>query len=104
MFHFNTVERVLSFHHSIMAPGIDHCYDCSAEVQILTEYHKQLETKGDTATTSAAVTNLVNIINTDLLASNRYILLEFNSNYYNVRFTDMQLGVEAHQIFTSENR
>jgi cap2 methyltransferase len=35
MFHFNTVTRVAMYPHSITCCGMDHCYDCVAEVQIL---------------------------------------------------------------------
>lgn len=38
MFYFNTELRVSYFPHRSRAEGMDHCYDCSAEVYILTEY------------------------------------------------------------------
>ena len=105
LFHFNTVERVLSYRHDIIAPGLDHCYDCRAEVQILTDYLSTMTNPDNQQIpTKLAVTKLVETINSELLAHKRLILLEFNSNYYNVRFTDMQLGFSAEQIFTEENR
>ena len=38
LFRSNTVERVTCYKHDIEAPGIDHCYDCRAEVFILNDY------------------------------------------------------------------
>ncbi len=38
MFHFNTVTRVGRYRHSIRGEGIDHCYDCTAEISILRAY------------------------------------------------------------------
>lgn len=35
LFFFNTVTRVALFAHSVRGHGIDHCYDCRAEVDIL---------------------------------------------------------------------
>lgn len=42
MFHFNTVTRVSYFAHQVEGvPGLCHCYDCAAEVAILTRYLQQ---------------------------------------------------------------
>ena len=38
MFFFNTVTRVALYPHSVCGCGIDHCYDCMAEVSILSRY------------------------------------------------------------------
>ena len=38
MFHFNTVTRVALYPHTVCGCGIDHCYDCTAEVGILKAY------------------------------------------------------------------
>uniref|UniRef100_A0A6B2LBP5 Cap-specific mRNA (nucleoside-2'-O-)-methyltransferase n=1 Tax=Arcella intermedia TaxID=1963864 RepID=A0A6B2LBP5_9EUKA len=41
MFHFQTVTRTSYFEHDIKGEGLDHCYDCSAEIFILSEYLKK---------------------------------------------------------------
>jgi hypothetical protein len=46
MFHFNTVRRVARYPHQIVAHGLDHCYDCSAEVAILANYIVRVECPG----------------------------------------------------------
>jgi cap2 methyltransferase len=38
MFYFNTVTRHSLYPHSTTAEGIDHCYNCRAEIEILTNY------------------------------------------------------------------
>eukprot|EP00045_Choanoeca_perplexa_P009329 m.89370 g.89370 ORF g.89370 m.89370 type:complete len:162 (+) comp14855_c0_seq29:138-623(+) len=38
MFHFNTVTRVARYDHKVVAEGLDYCYDCRAEVEVLTNY------------------------------------------------------------------
>lgn len=41
MFYFNTELRVNWFPHASSAEGMDHCYDCSAELYVLCEYLKK---------------------------------------------------------------
>lgn len=38
MFYFNTVTRATYYEHDIEGDGIDHCYDCRAEIFILENY------------------------------------------------------------------
>ena len=42
MFHFNTVTRVALYKHSVRGCGIDHCFDCTSEVAILTKYLRRM--------------------------------------------------------------
>jgi len=46
MFHFNTVTRVARYAHSMpvgrLGYGLDYCYDCRAEVHILSEYLRKV--------------------------------------------------------------
>jgi hypothetical protein len=41
MFYFNTITRVALYPHNVKGEGLDHCYDCSAEVLVLEEYIKK---------------------------------------------------------------
>ncbi|MEM3062935.1 MAG: hypothetical protein QW303_05265 [Nitrososphaerota archaeon] len=41
MFYFNTVMRVARYKHNIIGEGLDHCYDCTAEIHIIKEYLKK---------------------------------------------------------------
>lgn len=38
MFYFNSITRVQFYDHDIVGRGIDHCYDCAAEICILRRY------------------------------------------------------------------
>ena len=38
MYYFNTITRCQYYPHDIIAPGIDHCYDCSSEIHIIKNY------------------------------------------------------------------
>jgi hypothetical protein len=38
MMYFNNVTRHSLYHHNIEGEGLDHCYDCTAEIHILKEY------------------------------------------------------------------
>ena len=38
MFHFNTTTRHSLYPHPILGEGLDHCYDCRAEIEILSNY------------------------------------------------------------------
>jgi len=38
MYYFNTITRCQYYPHNIIAPGIDHCYDCSSEIHIIKNY------------------------------------------------------------------
>jgi cap2 methyltransferase len=38
MFYFNTVTRHSLYPHSMAGEGLDHCYDCRAEIEILSNY------------------------------------------------------------------
>ena len=53
MFYHNTVSRVCAYPHKAQGGGLDHCYDCSCEVQILRSYlesHVHAATALDDAT------------------------------------------------------
>jgi len=38
MFFFNTITRLMGYEHRVVSGGLDHCYDCAAEVIVLTKY------------------------------------------------------------------
>jgi hypothetical protein len=43
MFHFNTVTRTTYYPHSLQGEGLDHCYDCNAELFILRNYLQKIK-------------------------------------------------------------
>jgi cap2 methyltransferase len=40
LYHFNNITRPALYDHSVVGEGIDHCYDCTAEIHILDNYLK----------------------------------------------------------------
>jgi hypothetical protein len=38
MFRFNTVTRVQCYPHAVVAEGLDHCFDCASEAEVLRSY------------------------------------------------------------------
>jgi hypothetical protein len=59
MFYHNTVSRVSAYPHKARGGGLDHCYDCSCEVQILRSYlearvHANAPIDGDAAQNEGA--------------------------------------------------
>src|SRR3990167_6003934 len=65
LFYFNTVTRISLFDHPInTVEGLDHCYDCSAEVHVISEYlstvgwggENPLQTDSETFTEAIAKT------------------------------------------------
>ena len=107
---FNTVERVICYSHDIKAPGIDHCYDCRAEVFILEEYLKikhvikemSLKVKFN-ENEYKDVTDLIKSINHELNASRKTEGLKLTINgetkLYSVVFTDIYYDVDYYELF-----
>jgi cap2 methyltransferase len=43
LFYFNTVARPALYWHDVLGEGIDHCYDCKAEIHILSLYLEKIK-------------------------------------------------------------
>jgi len=68
MFFFNTTARASVYDHKVKGvPGLDHCYDCTAEVRILGQY---IEQQQGVASSDRAIANL-SIQITNALSSRR---------------------------------
>jgi hypothetical protein len=64
MFYFNTIIRPALYPHDVVGEGLDHCYDCRSEVDILTNY---LNKYPSSTTTVAAMSKAIS----RKIASNR---------------------------------
>ena len=106
LFRFNTVERLLCYKHNIDVPGIDHCYDCRAEVHIIEEYTKiyqklcKFVEGSNYEIPQISVTEFINLINKNLNADSRYILLVYNQENYGIKFTDFKYGASQESLLT----
>lgn len=70
-FYFQTVTRVTLYPHNVAGEGIDHCYDCAAEVKILTQYYKSphfimASADGQAALSDAELTQHVGDLSRDI--------------------------------------
>ena len=62
MLHFQTVTRTSFYPHDVVGQGLDHCYDCAAEVYIWKKYIAQRgseEQKGAVNTTVAGLSQML---------------------------------------------
>jgi len=67
MFYFNTRQRSALYPHDVCGEGLDHCYDCRAEIHILSEYclrvvGMHLETSEQQQKLNTCVGNLSRIV------------------------------------------
>ena len=107
MFRYNLYERVLCYKHEIEVAGIDHCYDCSAEILVMNEYltfqkkFPDLEFPNELK----SIKQIIEKIN-DFLQSpkERLVRMYYEHHQYDVFFNDMQYGKSASQIFTDESK
>lgn len=67
MFYFNTEYRVARFPHNVEGEGICHCYDCTAEIEILYHYLKSSFSFSDTSSLSnAEVWKLISSLSSEI--------------------------------------
>ena len=59
MFHFNTKTRTTYFEHRQRGDGFDHCYDCAAEVFILSQYLSKIRRQEPTPRAIDALSELI---------------------------------------------
>ena len=111
LYKFNTVDRVSCYKHEAKGLGIDHCYDCKAEVHILTEYLKRIDKivmfakqrHAEFTLKERNVDELIVLVNKCLDAANRYLLITYKEVNYSIKFTDMFLGQKPSSLFKESN-
>lgn len=97
LFRFNQVERTLCYKHEIEAPGIDHCYDCRAEIYVFEEYNKIVDKINDLSDDEKkvkikSVKEHIIDLNQELNARNKQITITKNQKNFNLCFTDIMYG------------
>jgi hypothetical protein len=106
LFRFNTVERLLCYEHEINIAGLDHCYDCHAEVHIINQYvkihDKLLKFLEGTnyKIPELSVAQFIKQINKNLNADSRFILFVIGRKNYGIKFTDFKYGVTKECLLT----
>jgi hypothetical protein len=57
MFFFNTVQRVGLYNHGVKGEGLDHCYDCTAEIHVLKKFIEKRHASEHQADSESSATN-----------------------------------------------
>jgi hypothetical protein len=105
LYRFNQVERTLCYWHEIKCAGIDHCYDCRAEILVFEEYLrsfdkvKELTEKCGYEINSMSVVEYVELLNDHLNASMKKIRFVIDKKNYDIKFTDVRFGIKQSELF-----
>ena len=100
LFHFNTVDRVRCYFHDIDVDGLDHCYDCRAEVYVFEQYVKNFNKissmcKHDEEKSKLVTMDIkthVKTLSKHLEADKKVLKIFYNNKEYNVNFLDIKYG------------
>ena len=108
LFRFNQVERVMCYEHNINVAGLDHCYDCKAEVFVFEEYLK-LSEKLDQFSNGkikflGSVKEYIEDLNEFLNASYKAIRITKDEKHYDLKFTDIRYGIEFEDICNKDTQ
>lgn len=95
LFHFNKTERTFCYKHDVNVVGLDHCYDCRAEVYV---FEKYIELGEITQMSSKTKIQCVEYINQQLQAASKEINMEIilNDFFYKGKyfFTAFRYGTQ----------
>jgi hypothetical protein len=109
LYRFNQVERTLCYWHEIECAGIDHCYDCRAEVFVFEEYLrsfdrvKELTEKCGEKIESLSVVGYVELLNDHLNANMKKIRFVIEQKNYDIKFTDVRFGKTQSELFNDSS-
>lgn len=106
MFYFNTITRQAIYDHDVIVHGLDYCYDCAAEVQVLRRFVQRPDNVAaqQTERVSLAVGKLVKKLSAACSSSGKRDLLNWysNNNYefkvYDVRTNTLAVVDESHVV------
>ncbi len=98
LYRFNTVDRPSCYRHEVSLPGLDHCYDCRAEVHVYEQYLanidfvKSLCRKGDAKLDELSLAAHLEKLNMHLEANRKLVCITFDKKVYRFKFTDVEFG------------
>jgi hypothetical protein len=104
MHYFNKRQRVALYPHNINVPGLDHCYDCSAEVHILENYCVQVTKITDPVILQQCVACL-SVEISDCLSYSRNLMsgnLDNTKRKHEIQKRQWQDGRPAYQAATEQ--
>jgi hypothetical protein len=102
LFRFNQVERVMCYEHDVKVEGLDHCYDCRAEVFVFDEYLKIKERLRKLSKNKIemfqTVEEYIKDLNNILDANTKKIRITKDGKHYDLKFTDVEYGKSSNEI------
>jgi hypothetical protein len=108
LFRFNQVERVMCYKHDVEVDGLDHCYDCRAEVFVFEEYIKigdKLKLfSNNKIKMFETVKEYIEDINNFLNAKSKIIRITKDGKHYDLKFTDVKYGKKFEEICNSNTQ
>ncbi|RNA27762.1 hypothetical protein BpHYR1_053876 [Brachionus plicatilis] len=108
LYYFNNVERVNCYEHFYDLDGLDHCYDCRAEVFVFENYIKNFNSveklcrNGETLK-YLTVPEYVSKLNVTLKADERNIIICYNKKEYQLKFTSIKFGKSVEDLLNDNN-
>lgn len=102
MFYFNTTTRVQYYEHSFQIQGLDHCYDCAAELVILGNYFKKYCFLNDTELKEKIQTTVQDI--TKEISKGRTLATAVDVVSRKSWFNPRRYDVENRQVITYEKK
>ena len=108
LFRFNQVERVMCYEHDINVDGLDHCYDCRAEIYVFDEYLKikeKLRTlSNDKIEMFKSVKEYIEDTNKFLDATSKKIRITKDGKHFDLKFTDVKYGKRFEEVCNSKTQ
>lgn len=108
LYYFNNVTRVSCYLHDFNLDGLDHCYDCRAEIYVFENYLKHFKLlkmfcRNKEFLKELTISNYVSNLNETLKANERNIIFCYMKNEYQILFTSIKLGMKAEDLFNEKN-
>lgn len=102
LFRFNQVERVMCYEHDVDVDGLDHCYDCKAEVFVFCEYlklrDKLIRFSNNNIKCFESAKEHIEELNEFLNAKQKTIRITKNRKHFDLKFTDVKYGKKFDEI------
>ncbi|CAF0970908.1 unnamed protein product [Brachionus calyciflorus] len=107
LYRFNNNERVMCYEHEYLVDGLDHCYDCRAELYVFENYLENFS-KIEALNRKVKITKLkvedyVKQLNHHLEADKKFLRFSYNKQEYQIKFTEIKYGKKVEDLFIDEN-
>lgn len=108
LYYFNNIERVNCYEHNYDIDGLDHCYDCRAEIYVFEYYINNFERvkkfcRNGEILNKLTVDECVSKLNKTLNANERKIVICYDKKEYQIKFTSIKYGKRIEDLFNEKN-